>query len=127
MEPGQHHPPGLGQLLGRLLGSTIGALKNRVELFSIELQEERIRLALLLVFAVGLLFMAVSGTVLLAALIVLLVPPEARVYTLGGLVLLFWAGAVVLFFALKNVLGKPVFPETLEQARKDAEWLESMK
>lgn len=127
MQPGQHHPPGLGHLLSRLLGTTIGALRNRIELFSIELQEERVRVALLLLLSVGLLFMAVSGTILLAALIVYLVPPEARVYTLVGLVLLFWTGAAVLFFALKNVLQKPVFPETLEQVRKDSDWLESMK
>lgn len=127
MQPESHQPPGLGQLLFRLFGTGVGALRNRVELFALELQEERTRIALLLVLTAGALFMAISGTVLLAATIVYLVPVEARVYVLAGLALLFWAGAAILFFRLKTLLQRPAFPDTLDQTRKDAEWLESLK
>ena len=127
MQSQPQQPPGLVHLLRRLASTGVGALRNRLEIFSIELQEERIRIAALLIYATGLVFMAVCGTLMLVATIILLLPADARIYAAGGVTLLFWIGVITLFFALKNLLQKPAFPETVAQVQKDSEWLESLK
>lgn len=120
-------PPGLFHLLRRLLRTGTGALHNRAELLSIEWQQEKARLAALLVLAGGLLFFAVIGTILLLGAIVMLFPAAARVYALAGLAFLHLGAAIGLWFALKKTLRLEPFPDTRDQLRKDGLWLDSSK
>lgn len=121
------HPPGLTHLVGRLLHTGAGALHNRAELLSIEWQQEKARLAGVLVFAGALIFFGVIGTILLLAAIVMLFPAPARIYAVGALALLHFAAAVWIWFVLKKSLRVAPFPDSLDQLKKDGLWLDTLK
>lgn len=127
MEAPAHVPPGLGQLVSRLASTCFGALHGRAELFLIEFQEERARFINLLILAGGVIFLAISGTVMVAATVILLLPGNMRAYGAAVFAVLFWVGAAAMFFALKAALQKPAFHDTVDQIRKDSQWLESFR
>ena len=119
--------PGL-LTLGRKLGSTLlGALENRGELIAVEWQLEKARLAELLISALGVLFLAIMGLVMLTVMVMLLIPEDFRWYAAGGFALLYFLGAIGCWVWLKNLLKKEPFAETLQQARKDRVWLDSSR
>lgn len=116
---------GLVGLAGRLARTGVGALRNRIELFAVEWQEERARLVELIIWLVALLFLGMLGVLLLTVTIILLFPPEYRLYVAGGFTLLYLIGAGVAMAVVKSVLKQEPFTETIEQARKDGAWLDS--
>jgi len=120
-------PPGLGPLFRKVLLTGAGALRNRVELLSVEWQEERARLVDLLAWTVGFLFFAMTGFLLLAATIVILCPEGVRPYVLGGFTLLCLVGAVVAWIGVRSLLKREAFGETIGQVKKDRAWLDSFK
>ncbi len=120
-------PPGLRTLVGRLAHTSAGALRNRGELLAVEWQQEKARLTELLVWIVATVFLAVMGAILLTATIIFLFPEDKRIYVAAGFTVLYLAGAVAAWFAMKALLKQEPFPDTLDQARKDVEWLESYR
>jgi uncharacterized membrane protein YqjE len=119
--------PGLGRLVQRLAVTGLGALHNRAELLSVELEEEKGRLLEMVLAGVGLLFLVMMGLVMLTGTIVYLFPEGYRIYAFAGFTILYLGGAVGAFLKLKRVLKEKPFAETLRQVQKDAEWLESFK
>jgi uncharacterized membrane protein YqjE len=119
--------PKLTGLLNGLARTSLGALKNRGELFSLELQEEKNHLAEMLVWTVGLLFLGIMGTLLLTATIVLIFPAALRIYVLGGFALLYFIGAALVFSNVKTLLKHQPFPESVNQLQKDALCLDSSR
>lgn len=117
--------PGLGTLARRLGKTALGALENRGELFTVELQEERIRLTEIVTFTIGLLFLGVLAILLLTATIIFLFPENLRLYAAAGFTIFYFAGAIAVFFCLKTRLKKEPFAETLRQFRKDVALLDS--
>jgi len=120
-------PPGLTKLLGRLLRTGFGAAENRLELIAVEWQEERVRLTELFVRGMLLLFLTIMGMLMLTATIILFFPQELRIYVAAGFTVLYLLGAVVAFLGLKSLLKHEPFAETIDQAKKDRVWLESLK
>ena|SRR2546422_62425 len=120
-------PPGLGTLATRLARTGLGLLRNRAELFALEWEEERARLIELLVWGVGLVFLAFMAMMLITATIIFLVPQEFRVYVAAGFAVLYLAGAVVSFLTLKSLLKEEAFSESMRQVKMDRLWLESLK
>jgi uncharacterized membrane protein YqjE len=119
MDDPQHEPDGLLATGKRILRSVGDLVQSRLELFLLELKEERIRLldALLLVAACG-----VCALMTLASLTFTLVVIfwEHRVLVLVGLTLAYGAGAVASFWILRNRLRDwQSFAATLEQIKKD--------
>lgn len=112
-------------LARRLARTGMGALRNRIELFALEWQEERARLTELVMWVVALLFLGMLAALLLTFTIIFLFPPEYRLYVAGGFTVLYLIGAVVAWFGVRAVLKREPFTETLDQARKDANWLDS--
>ena len=127
MAANNSHAPGLPVLLGKIARSGLGALLNRGELLAVEWQEERQRLVEIMAWTIGWVFFAVMGMVLLTATIVLLVPQDKRFYVTGGFTLLYFAGAVWVWFVLRNLVRQQAFEESLGQIRKDAECLDSFR
>ncbi|HYG36862.1 MAG TPA: phage holin family protein [Clostridia bacterium] len=127
MAEDNHQPPGLATLAGRVARTGLGALQNRLELFAVEWQEERTRLAGLLVSSLILAFLLVTGTVLLTATIILLFPEDWRIYAAAGFSVLYLIGAVAAWFGLRSLLKHEPFAETVDQVKKDRVWLESLK
>src|SRR2546423_45002 len=122
----QDHPPGVLPLLSKLARTGLGVLQNRGELLLIELQQEKARLIELLIWGAGLLFLAFMGVMLLTATIIFLFPEGLRLWVAAGFAVLYLAGAVAAFFTIKSLLKNPPFAETIEQVRKDGEWLDSL-
>ncbi len=125
MVENEQQAPGFISLAGRLARTGMGALRNRLELFALEWQEERTRLTEVLIWLVALLFLGMLAALLLTATIIFLFPPELRLYVAGAFTLIYLVGAVVAWFGVRSVLHREPFTETLTQARKDADWLES--
>ena len=121
------HPPGLTSLLNRLASTGVEMLHNRGELFAVELQEEKGRSAQLLCLASLMLLSAFIGLVMLSLLIIFLFRPEWRPWAALGFVVLYFAGAVWAGLAMRSVLRRAPFSESLRQLRKDRQWLESLK
>jgi uncharacterized membrane protein YqjE len=122
-----HHPPGLRATLGRLAQAGVGALRVRAELLAVEWQEERLRLTHVMLLGVGAALLGMMGLLLLTAIIIFLFPVELRLWAAGGLMLLYWLGAVGAWVKLRSLLDQQPFTETIEQTRKDAECLSRME
>jgi uncharacterized membrane protein YqjE len=127
MADNNHHFPGFTGLLRKLGRTGLGALQNRGELVSVEWREENARLTEILIWAFGLAFFAMAGLLLLTATIILLIPPEFRIYAFAGFTVLYLAGALAAWFNIKTLLKHEPFAESLTQLRKDSVWLESLK
>jgi uncharacterized membrane protein YqjE len=121
------HPPGLAALLTRLAGTGLDVLRNRGELLSVEWQEEKARHAKLLCLGLGALFLAFLGAVALTTVIIFLFPEEYRLWATLVFALLYFAGAAWAGFRLKALLTQTPFAESLNQLKKDREWLETFK
>jgi len=122
-----HEPPGLATLTRKLAETSLGALGNRGELLALEWQEEKGRLLELLVWGLGVLFLAIMAMVLLTGTIIFLFPEDKRLYVAGGFTVLYLLGAVAAAFTAKSLLKKEPFSESIEQVKKDRVWLESLK
>ena len=116
--------PGIGSLAAKLARTGVGLLQNRVELLALEWQEERIHLAELLVWGVGLLFMGIMGLMLLTATIIFLFPESSRLYVAGGFTLLYLIGAVAAWLGVRSLLKHEPFAGSVDQLQKDRAWLE---
>jgi uncharacterized membrane protein YqjE len=118
-------PAGIVESLRRLGRSSVAALQNRFELFSVELEEQKIRLVRVLVFAGAVIFLGNTALLALSAAIVVLVGESARLAVLIGLTVIYVGAAVAAFLALRKELrsAPPPFQETLNELKKDSEWL----
>jgi uncharacterized membrane protein YqjE len=108
-------------LARRLL--TIG--ENRLELFMVEVQEERESLLTAILIALGIAtFGLLAGMVVTAAIVVLFWNLSPAI-TLVVLALLYSTGAAVMYRRLTSMLRDwKSFPATLDQLRKDRACLE---
>jgi len=124
---GEHHQaPGLVTLLGRLIRTALGALQNRVELFAAEWQEERLRVTELLVWTLWFVFLGVMAAMLITAVVIFLFPQEYRLYVTGAFALLYLGGSLYAWYTIKSMLKREPFAATIDQAKKDKEWLKSL-
>jgi uncharacterized membrane protein YqjE len=116
---------GVGLSRLRRIGSTLlGVVQTRIELFALELREEKLRLAESLLWAAGLFFFGQIGLLLLTLALVLALREHAVL-----VLLLFGAAyagmAIACGFALRQRLkNRPSpFSGTVEELKKDREWL----
>jgi len=120
------HAPGIFTLVSRLVRTSIGAVQNRFELITLEWQEERARLTELLVWIVGFLFFGVMTAVLLTGTIIFLCPEDIRIYVAGGFTFLFFVGTISAWLVLRGMLRREPFADSIDQAKRDREWLKSL-
>ena len=107
----------------------LAAVENRVELFRLELREEKWRFIEVVVLVLGAFFLSMMAVLLLSATVLFAFKDEARIYVAAALCVLSIGGAVWVFMMVrKRVKGEPAaFAETAAQLRKDREWLDSLK
>jgi uncharacterized membrane protein YqjE len=127
MADNNNHFPGFVTQLRKLGRTALGALQNRGELLAVEWQEENARLTEILVWTLGLAFLAMAGVLLLTVFLILLFPPELRIYALAGFAVLYFIGALLAWFNVKALLKHEPFAESLSQVKKDSVWVESLK
>ena len=119
----EDHPPGLFKSLRKLVTTLAAVLHNRVELFAVELQEERHRLIEVLVLAGGVLVLGTLAVLVFSAVLIFLFAEPYRIYAALGVGVLYLAAAAVLVVRLKRRLRGEPFEETLNQIKKDCECL----
>lgn len=117
--------PALGTLLRKTFATGIGALKNRGELFMVELQEEKSRLISLIILGVGALFLAMMTLLLITGAIIFLVPEDYRLYAVGAFAALYLAGTIWAVLSLKALLKRIPFGDTMAEFKKDSELMEA--
>ena len=122
-------PDGLFTQVKQIFATGLAASQNRGELFLLELEEEKTHLIELLIWTMAVGLLGTMFLALLTALIVWLFPAELRVYAIGGLCLLYLAGAVLALLNLRSLLKHtaPPFSGTIKEIKKDSACLESSK
>lgn len=118
---------GLVALVGSVARTALSAIQNRLELLLVEWQEERAHLSELLFWLVSLLLLALMTVLLVTATVIFLFPENRRIYVTGGFALVYLFGAIGAGIRMKSLLGREPFSGTIDQAKKDRAWLESLK
>ncbi|HYD85257.1 MAG TPA: phage holin family protein [Opitutus sp.] len=116
---------GLGASLRRIGASLLGLAQTRIELFSVELQEEKLRLLNLLVWFSVAMALAVAGLLVAIGALGLFLWETAGYAGLVGLVVVTLGGAAGLLWMLRRrILRRPApFAETAAEFKKDLESL----
>jgi len=129
MSEGEPPPGGVLDSFRRLCDSGLAQLQNRIELFSVELQEEKARLLRTVVLAAGVFFLAGVAVVMVTLTIIWLAGESARMPLLILFSVLYLAGAVAGFLALRKLIlsTPPPFQDTISELKKDRDWLSSRK
>lgn len=123
----QERPKGLFASFKALGDSLLAAIQTRLELLSVELQEEKWRLIELLVLTAAAIFFSMVAVVVVTVAIVLLVGDEARPYVLLAFCLFYTLVAALSFRGIRDRLkNRPLpFAGTLAELKKDRECLKS--
>jgi len=120
------NPAGLFASLRRLLDNTLALVQNRLELFALELKEEKCRFIEILVWASAVILLGVMAVMMVTLTVVFLFWESARVFVLAGFCLLYVLGAIAAFVGLRRRLkNQPLpFAESLNEIKKDRECLQ---
>lgn len=121
--------PGLLESLRSLGANLVGTLHDRVELFSLELEEERARLIRTMVWISIALFLGMMTAVLLSLTLVHLFWESARIYVLVGLTLLYGGGLAVAIVSVRRSLARQPrpFAGTLAELEEDQACIQGRK
>ena len=119
------HPPGLGTAR-RLADNALAAVQTRIELFALELREEKTSALELLIWVCTALFFGMMAVITIIATIIILFPPDARIYATGGFALLFTIGAIWAYTRMRSRLKNQDVPfnDTINEFKRDREWLQ---
>jgi uncharacterized membrane protein YqjE len=115
-------PGGVVDTVRSFLASWIAVIKTRVEIISVEIEEQREWLEQLMLLAVAAGFLVSLGLVMLTFFIVVLFwETDARLWVLGGFVVLYLGAGTGLFLALRaKIKSKPkLFASTADELGKD--------
>ncbi len=129
MDESEPASPGILGSVRRTADTVLSTLHNRVELFALELQEEKYRLIALLLWVAAAIFFCVLAISFVAVTIVYFSPDKARPYVLGAFCLIFIVMAVSAVAGLRKELRERPSPlsDTLSELKKDINWLRSQE
>ena len=118
--------------LSSLLAAKLAYLRARLELAGLEGREAAIHAAIILGLLIGGLIIAVFGYLFLILALVFLIAQvalgggSAWIWVLASFALVHLAGAAFLFIVARMKLNAPLFSMTLEELKKDQEWLKTI-
>lgn len=114
-------PPGLVDSVRALAGNLLASLRDRVELLSLELQEEKLRLVQLFVWISLGIFAGVMALTFTTLVLVYLFWETARLAVLAAFALFYTGAAVGVLLTLRRVLARQTRPlaGTLEELEAD--------
>jgi uncharacterized membrane protein YqjE len=104
-----------------LLENVLASVRNRIQIFSIELQEEKIRAIQLLVWVAAMVFAGMMTLAFASLTVIYFFWENARLAALGGMTVFYAIGLIVLWKKLQTYLArqpKP-FEATLSELEKD--------
>jgi uncharacterized membrane protein YqjE len=118
--------PGSAGFLGSLRSLADGllaALQDRVELISIELQEEKLHLIRTFIWISAAVFSGMMATVFASLTLVYLFWESARIAVLGGLAAFFACAVVAIIITLRRFMARQpgLFSATRQELGKDRE------
>lgn len=105
-----------------MFDNAVGAVHSRIELIVVELQEERDRAVNVLVWSGIMLFLVFMAIVAFTFCVVVALWQYA-VWVGLGFGVLYLVGAAIAATVIHKRLKAPFFAETINQLRKDREWL----
>lgn len=119
--------PGILESIRGLGRNGVGLFQNRLELFSIELEEQKLRLIRLLILTAAAIFLGNTALLTISAAIVVLAGERARPAVLIALSVIYVGGTIWAVLALKKELrnAPPAFEKSLGELKKDSELLDS--
>jgi uncharacterized membrane protein YqjE len=117
----QTHPLGLFGSVRRVCETALSILHNRLELFAVELQEEKSRAVEVLIFALAGVFLGVIAVVVVTFTIAFLLEGDARRIALLVFSALYVLGSAGFFLAVRSLLKNrpPPFSATIAEFKKD--------
>ena len=125
METPTEPSPGLFSSLKGLLNTALAGVENRIELFLIELREERIRVFDVLLLGCAAAVLGFMALLTVTVTLVVMFWDSARVPVLVVLSVGYSVGAIAVIWRLKVRLRKwSSFSATLDELKKDRECLE---
>ena len=114
-------PPGILGSLRTLGGGLVSSLKDRVELISLELQEEKFRLIQTFVWICAAMFAGMMALVFVSLTLVYLFWDYARLAVLGGFAVFYTGGAIAIIIFFRRYLARQPrpFAATIEELTQD--------
>ena len=120
--------PGVWASLKRILDTLLATTQNRIELFAVELQEEKRRMVEALLCAAAFAAFGMMTLSLVTFTIVVLFWESGRLVALAVLIVLHLVGTGLAWRALKSRLQcKGAFADTLDEIKQDRSCLETEK
>ncbi|WP_425106177.1 phage holin family protein [Ancylobacter sp.] len=121
METPPDPPPGFMDSLRQLGDGLAASLQDRLELFSVELQEEKFRLIRTFVWISAAVFTAMMTLAFASLTVVYFFWASARLAVLGGLTALYAVALVAIIVALRRYLARQPqpFAATLQEIGED--------
>ena len=113
---------GLFASLRGLASTFLAIVRNRVELFALEARAERSRIVTVLIGSVILLMTAFVSMLILPALF-LAAFWEERVWVLLVFTVLYLGTMTAAGLIIRQKIKEPLFGETIDQLKKDQQWL----
>ena len=118
--------PGVWASLKRILDTLLATAQNRVELFAVELQEEKCRLVEAMLCAVAVAAFGMMTLSLVTLTIVVFFWENGRLPALAGLSVLYLIGTALAWRALRTRLkAGSAFTGSIEELKKDRSCLET--
>lgn len=120
-------PEGILASVRRMAETALRTVQNRVELFALELQEEKCWLISTLLWAAAAVFFCGLAIIFVVGTVVYLSPENARPWVFGGFALLFVYLAINAVVGLRRSMQnkKPPLSDTVGELKKDIEWIQS--
>ena len=127
MEANDQRSSGLFTPLRRIAATALSTVHNRIELFALELREEKLWLITTVLWAAAVVFFGLVAMLMVSFTVVFLCPRQARPYVLVGLCLIYIAAALSTISCLRRQLKNhpPSFSDTLSEIKKDITWIQS--
>jgi len=117
---------GLMESIKRLVSTFIDIVSTRLELIANEIQEERLRLGQVALFALMSVFFFGMGILFLSVFITVLFWEDHRLAVTGGLCMLFiLLGVLMAVVSQKKASGPGLFSVSIAELAKDKDQLES--
>lgn len=124
--PGSGEPDtGIVQSLRNLAATLVAAFHTRLDLFVTEIEEEKVRLLELLLWAAAALFFLGIGVLLLMILLIVMFWDTHRIAVIGTLAAVFLAGGAALAAGARNRMQSRsrLFSATLDELARDRDQL----
>ncbi|HWA08514.1 MAG TPA: phage holin family protein [Opitutaceae bacterium] len=125
METNSSAAPGIVGTLLTLAENLLGGVQDRVELFSLELREEKLRQVRIVAWTCALVFISMMACTFATLTLVFLFWETARLPVLAGITGAYAVAAAVLGVAFRRFLARQPrpFAGTLEEFHRDRTWL----